>query len=119
MLRKGCGVLLAAAVAIGSFSIGTAVADELKVDNLPADPKAYRTQVDQIIGKVDTLIGKLNGKGASPALLDLIQIRDNVLRELPKVENAPDGAKWTAKDARESVDAMLRLLKQQYEKASA
>jgi hypothetical protein len=67
---------------------------------------------------VDALIGKLNGKGASPALLDLIQTRDNVLRELPKVESAPDGAKWTAKDARESVDAMLRLLKQQYEKMS-
>jgi hypothetical protein len=118
MSMKGCRQWFMIAVAIGTLSVGAAVADELKVENLPADPKGYRTHVEQIISKVDALIGKLKNQGPSPALQDLIQTRDNILREVPKVENAPDGAKWTSKEARESVDAMLRLLKQQYEKAA-
>lgn len=110
---------LVAGIAFGSMSVGVAMAEELKIDNLPGDPKAYRTQVERIIGQVDTLIAKLRGQGSSPALLDLLQTRDNVLREVPKVESAPDGSKWTSREARESVDAMLRLLKQQYEKTSS
>src|SRR5581483_11872673 len=111
MARKEYGQLLVAAAVIGWLSVGAAFADELKVENLPADPKAFRVQVDQIIDK-------LKDKGFSPALLDLIQTRDNIMREVYKVENAPDGSKWTSKEARASVDAMLRLLKEQYEKAS-
>ncbi len=118
MVRKGKGQLLVVAAVIGWLSVGTAFADELKVDNLPADPKAYRTQVDQIIRKVDDLINKLKDKGFSPSLLDLMQTRDNIVREIYKVENAPDGAKWMPNEARASVDAMLRLLKEQYEKVS-
>ncbi len=118
MDRKGSGPLLVAAAVIGWLSLGSAYADELKVENLPADPKAYRTQVDQIIRKVDSLIDQLKAKGFSPILLDLMQTRDNIMREIYKVENAPDGAKWMSNEARASVDAMLRLLKEQYEKAS-
>lgn len=118
MARKEYGQLLVAAAVIGWLSVGAAFADELKVENLPADPKAFRVQVDQIIRKVDGLIDKLKDKGFSPALLDLMQTRDNIMREIYKVENAPDGSKWMSKEARASVDAMLRLLKEQYEKAS-
>ncbi len=94
-------------------------AEELKVEGLPGDAKGFRAQIEQIIGKVDRLIEKLKGNSnASTLVLDLIQTRDNVLRELPKVENQPAGSKWTEKEARESVDWMLRLLKVQYDKAA-
>ena len=95
-------------------------AESLNVEGLPKDPKAYRAQVDQILKKVDGLIEKLKGNQKIPTavVLDLIQTRDNVPRELFKVENKPDGSKWSAQDMRESVDAMLRLLKAQYEKAT-
>ncbi|MGH7205887.1 MAG: hypothetical protein ACREI2_06725 [Nitrospiraceae bacterium] len=95
-------------------------AESLNVEGLPKDPKAYRAQVDQILKKVDGLIEKLKGSQKVPTavVLDLIQTRDNVTREIFKVENKPDGSKWSAQDMRESVDAMLRLLKAQYEKAT-
>jgi hypothetical protein len=94
-------------------------ADALTVDGLPKDPKPYRTQVDQILNKVDGLIDKLKGnQNAQPVVLDLIQTRDNVLREIPKVESTPDGSKWSLQEGRASVDAMLKLLKDQYDKAS-
>lgn len=95
-------------------------AEELKVEGLPSDAKGFRAQIEQIISKVDRLIEKLKGNPtASIIVLDLIQTRDNVLRELPKVENQPAGSKWTEKEARESVNWMLRLLKAQYEKAAS
>jgi hypothetical protein len=95
-------------------------AEELKVEGLPSDAKGFRAQIEQIISKVDRLIEKLKGNPkASVTVLDLIQTRDNVLRELPKVENQPAGSKWTEKEARESVDWMLRLLKAQYDKAAS
>ena len=95
-------------------------AESLNVEGLPKDPKAYRAQVDQILKKVDGLIEKLKGNQKIPTavVLDLIQTRDNVTREIFKVENNPDGSKWGAQDMRESVDAMLKLLKAQYEKAT-
>lgn len=99
-----------------------ALAAELNVNGLPSDPKAFRTQVEQIVGKVDSLINKLKDNkdaSAQAVLLDLIQTRDNILREVVKVESTPDGAKWGPKDMRNSVEAMLQLLKAQYEKASA
>jgi len=93
-------------------------AEELIVEGLPKDPKAYRAQVDQILKKVDGLIEKMKGnEKALPVVLDLQQTRDNVLREIYKVENKPDGSKWGAQEMRESVDAMLKLLKDQYDKA--
>ena len=94
-------------------------AEELKVEGLPIDAKGFRAQIEQILSKVDRLIEKLKGNpNASTMVLDLIQTRDNVLRELPKVETQPAGSKWTEKEARESVDWMLRLLKAQYDKAA-
>ncbi|MBI4402193.1 MAG: hypothetical protein HY581_11245 [Nitrospirae bacterium] len=132
MVRMTSGMLAFLVASLGFFSIwlggivgqpgvpGPAFAAEsLNVEGLPADPKAFRAQVDQILKKTDGLIGKLkDNKNAEAALLDLIQTRDNVLREIFKVENRPDGSKWTAKEARESVEAMLKLLKAHYEKAA-
>jgi hypothetical protein len=95
-------------------------AEEWTVDNLAHNPKLFRGQVEQIISRVDRLIDTLKGNpGASTMVLDLIQTRDNVLRELPKVDNQPAGSKWSEKEARESVEWMLRLLKAQYDKAAS
>jgi hypothetical protein len=114
------GALAAWPAGMGGPTAGVAAAAEaFSVDNLPKDPKAYRAQVDKIIGTVDGLIAKLKGnKQAEAALLDLMQTRDNILREIYKVENQPDGAKWTAAQMQDSVTAMLRLLKSHYEKAA-
>jgi hypothetical protein len=49
---------------------------------------------------------------------DLMMTRDNVAREIYKVQNKPDGSKWGA-EMRESVDDMLKLLAVQYEKATS
>jgi hypothetical protein len=104
---------------VGGAALALA-AEELKVEGLSSDAKGFRAQTEQIISKVDRLIEKLKGNpNASTLALDLIQTRDNVLRELPKVENQPVGSNWTEKEARESVDWMLRLLKVQYEKAAS
>ena len=111
--------LAGTAVRMGGADLALA-ADELKVEGLPSDAKGFRAQIEQIISRVDRLIEKLKGNSeASAMVLDLIQTRDNVLRELPKVETQPAGSKWTEKEARESVDWMLRLLKAQYDKAAS
>ena len=95
-------------------------ADALKIDELPKDSRQYRTQVEQILAKVDSLIGKLKGQPAAEAIvLDLIQTRDNVAREVAKIESGPGDAKWASQEMRESVQAMLKLLQDQYEKAEA
>jgi hypothetical protein len=105
---------------VGQRAPGVAVAAEsLNVEGLPKDPKAFRAQVDQIIGKVDALLAKLKSNPkATPMVLDLMQTRDNILREILKMEVTPDGAKWTLADGRASIEAMLRLLKEQYDKAA-
>jgi hypothetical protein len=93
-------------------------ADTLTIEGLPKEPRSYRAQVDQILKKADALIEKLRGKPeARPIVLDLIQTRDNILREISKVESRPDGSKWFDKEMRDSVDAMLKLLKSQYDRA--
>ena len=95
-------------------------ADALKIDELPKDSRQFRTQVEQILAKVDSLIGKLKGSPATEAVvLDLIQTRDNVAREVAKIESGPGDAKWASQEMRESVQAMLKLLQDQYEKAEA
>jgi hypothetical protein len=94
-------------------------ADTLNIDGLPKDPKAYRAQVEQILKKVDALTEKLKGnQNARPIVLDLLQTRDDILREIPKVESTPEGSKWSLQEGRDSVDAKLKLLKDQYDKAS-
>jgi len=111
--------LAGTAVRMGGADLAL-VAEELKVEGLPSDAKGFRAQIEQIISRVDRLIEKLKGNSeASAMVLDLIQTRDNVLRELPKVETQPAGSKWTEKEARDSVDWMLRLLKAQYDKAAS
>jgi hypothetical protein len=106
-------------VRMGGPDLALAV-EELKVEGLPRDAKGFRTQVEQIISRVDKLIEKLKGNPtASTMALDLIQTRDSVLRELPKVDNQPAGSAWSEKEARESVEWMLRLLKAQYDKAAS
>lgn len=103
----------------GSLGIASA-ADALTIEGLPKDPKAYRAQVDQILKKVDGLIDKLKDNSTATAIvLDLLQTRDDILREIPKVEVKPDGAKWTLQEGRESVDAKLKLLKALYDTAAA
>lgn len=98
---------------------GAALAAELNVEGLPKEPKAFRAQVEQILGKVDSLVAKLKGNASAlPVVLDLLQTRDNILREILKMEVTPEGAKWTLAEGRASVEAMLRLLAEQYEKAS-
>lgn len=100
---------------------GTALAAEsLNIEGLPKDARAYRAQVDQILRKVDGLIDKLKENESARALiLDLEQTRDNILREIPKMEIAPGDAKWGSQEMRDSVQQMLKLLKDQYEKAVA
>lgn len=95
-----------------------AAAESFNVDNLPKDAKEFRRSVDQIIKRVDGLLNKLKDKpDALTALMDLMQTRDNILREIEKLDSK-DGSKWTAGEARESVELMLKLLKAQYEKAA-
>jgi len=105
-------------VRLGALSVAVA-AESFNVDGLPKDPRAFRAQVDQIIGKVDALLAKLKSNPkATPMVLDLMQTRDNIRREILKMEVTPDGAKWTLADGRASVEAMLKLLKEQYDKAA-
>lgn len=93
-------------------------AETLNVDNLPKDAKEFRRSVDQIIKRVDGLLGKLKDKPeALTAWMDLVQTRDNILREIEKLDSK-DGSKWSASEARASVELMLKLLKAQYEKAA-
>ncbi len=114
-----CIILSTVFVSLPVWSVAAPAVDTINVEHLPKDPKDFRKHVDQIIGKVDGLVQKLKGnKNAESIVMDLLQTRDNVLREIPKVEGTPDGAKWLVKDMRESVEAMLKLLKVQYEKAA-
>ncbi len=109
-------VFMAAVVGMGPV---VSWADSLNVEGLPKDPAAYKAKVDEIIGKVDQVIGKLKGDQSKFAIVsDLMQTRDNVVREIFKVQNKPDGSKWGA-EMRESVDDMLKLLATQYEKATS
>jgi hypothetical protein len=104
----------------GRPGLAVATAESLNVDNLPKDPKEFRKQVEQILIKGDRLVEKLKATKtpqAVAAVLDLMQTLDNVRREIVKLDKF-DGAKWTEKEARGSVEAMLQLLKGQYEKAS-
>jgi outer membrane murein-binding lipoprotein Lpp len=98
---------------------GVAVAaDALKIDSLSSDPKQLRIQVDQLISKTDNLIAKLKTDPNNQAIvLDLLQTRDDILREIPKIDSAPGDAKWTAQEMRDSVLSKLKLLKRQYDKA--
>jgi hypothetical protein len=93
-------------------------ADVMKIDGLSSDPKQFRAQVEQLVNKTDTLIAKLKANPTHQAVvLDLMQTRDDILRELPKIDSAPGDAKWTAKEMHESVQSKLKLLKDQYDKA--
>jgi hypothetical protein len=100
---------------------GGACADELNVENLPKDPKEYRQAIEKIIVKVNALVEKQkNNKQAESSVLDVLQVRDNIFRELPKVEKTvPDGAKWWDAEGRSSVDKMLQLLKLRYDKLAS
>jgi len=99
---------------------GAEATEELKVEGLPQEPEAYKRQVDRIVERVDALIDKMSKeKSGEPALLELIQARDNVKEEALKVVYRPEEARWTTEEARESTDAMLKFMKAQYEKASA
>ena len=94
--------------------------DLLKIDGLSNDPKQFRVQVEQLITKTDALITKLRANPNHQAvILDLLQTRDDILRELPKIDSSPGDAKWTSKEMYESVQSKLKLLKDQYDKASA
>lgn len=113
-----CNAIFAMVILAGGVGVAPA-SDTLTIDGLPKDPRAYRTQVALIIKKADALIEKLKSKPeARTAVLDIMQTRDNILREISKVENRPDGAKWFDQEMRDSVDAMLKLLKSQYDKAA-
>jgi hypothetical protein len=93
-------------------------ADALKIEGLSNDPKQFRAQVDQILTKVESLIKKLKANPKAQALvLDLMQTRDDILREIPKIESAAGDAKWSSKEMYDSVQAKLKLLKEQYDKA--
>lgn len=96
-----------------------AAAEPLDVEGLPQHPEAYKQQVDRIVKRVDTLIDKVKAERAGePALLELVQARDNVQDEAVKVVYHPPESRWTTEEARESTDAMLRVLKAQYDKAA-
>jgi hypothetical protein len=105
MSNSGSGVALAA--------------DSLNIEGLSGDPRQFRIQVNQILSKADKLIEKLRKIPTAQAIaLDLMQTRDNILREIVKMDGSPGDAKWTAQEMRESVQAMLKLLKEQYDKAA-
>lgn len=102
----------------GMSRVGFA-ADALKIDELSSGPKEFHTQVDQLISKTESLIAKLGANPNNQAIaLDLLQIRDDSLREIPKIDSAPGDAKWTARVMIESVQSKLKLLKDQYDKAA-
>lgn len=93
--------------------------EPLNVEGLSQQPEAYKQQVDRIVNRVDTFIDKMKAeKAGEPVLLELMQARDNVQDEAVKVVYHPPESRWTTEEARESTDAMLRVLKAQYEKAA-
>ncbi|MFO0774509.1 MAG: hypothetical protein U0172_07595 [Nitrospiraceae bacterium] len=110
------GLLSLAVMGVG---MSASWADSLTVEGLPKDAAAYKGKVDEIIAKVDQAIGKIKGDASKFAVVsDLMMTRDNVMRELYKVQNKPEGSKWGA-EMRQSVDQMLQLLATQYEKATS
>jgi hypothetical protein len=91
----------------------------LNVEGLPEDPTAYRESVKGILDQTDRLIGKLKEDPSKEVVaLELIQARDNVYQEAYKIDHFPEGATWTAEEARANTDAMLKHLKTEYDKAS-
>jgi hypothetical protein len=107
-------------MSVSNSGSGVALAaDSLNIEGLPGDPRQFRSQVGQILTKADSLIKKLKANPSTQTIaLDLMQTRDNILREIVKMEGAPGDAKWTAQEMKESVQAMLKLLKEQYDKAA-
>jgi hypothetical protein len=94
-------------------------AEPLKIDGLPKAPQQFRAHVEQILASVDSLIEKLKKDPKNRAVvLDLLQTRDDILRELPKIDSKQGDARWTPTDMRESVESKLKLLKEQYDKAA-
>lgn len=118
---RGLMVRMVLLLAMGVCGLGAIAfaAEALKIDGLSHDPKQFRVQVEQLVNKTDGLIAKLRGNPEFQALvLDLLQTRDDILRELPKIDSAPGEAKWTGKEMMESVRSKLNLLKQLYDKGS-
>lgn len=116
----GLAVWLGGPAMPGSFGQPDALAAEsLNVEGLPENPTAYRESVKQILDRVDRLIDKLKEDQSKEVLaLELIQARDNVYQEAYKIDHFPEGASWTAEEARANTDAMLKNLKSEYEKAA-
>ena len=104
----------------GSVGSSAALAAEsLNVEGLPENPTAYRQSVRQILDRTDRLIDQLKEDPSKEVVaLELIQARDNVYQEAYKVDHFPEGAAWTAEEARANTDAMLKNLKAEYEKAA-
>ncbi len=118
-LLSAASVLFFAALSVAWWPGLVTAAEPLKIDGLPKEPRQFRAQVDQILTRVDALITKLKADPRNRTIvLDLLQTRDDILREIVKIESAPGDAKWTAREMRESVEAKLKLLKEQYDKAS-
>jgi hypothetical protein len=119
MVRRVLPLVMGVSILVCGIGAIALAAEAMKIDGLSKDPKQFRVQVEQLLNKTDTLIAKLRGNPAyQAAVLDLLQTRDDILRELPKVESAPGDAKWTAEEMMESVQSKLKLLKEQYDKAS-
>jgi len=94
-------------------------ADVLKIAGLSHDPKQFRTQVEQLISKADSLIAKLKADPNNQAVvLDLMQTHDDILPEFPRIDSAPGDAKLTAQEMCARVESKLKLLKDQYDKAA-
>lgn len=119
MVRRVLPLVMGVSILVCGIGAIALAAEAMKIDGLSKDPKQFRVQVEQLLNKTDTLIAKLRGNPAyQAAVLDLLQTRDDIFRELPKVESAPGDAKWTAEEMMESVQSKLKLLKEQYDKAS-
>lgn len=113
-------VLMSTLALVGMVALHQGPASaEIDLDGLSDNPKQFRAQVEQLVASADAMMTKLQNKTEHEALvLDLQQTRDDILRELPKVESKPGEAQWTTEEMVESVKSKLRLLKDQYEKAS-
>lgn len=80
-------------------------ADMLTVGVPTHDPRQFRVHVEQIVSKLDALIEQLRGRPNSRAIiLDLLQTRDALLREVPNIDSALGDAKWNQKEMPESVE---------------
>lgn len=118
-LRMMLPVAIIMGVLVCGFGARAFSAEALKIEGLSHDPKQFRVQVEQLVSKTDNLVAKLKANPNNQAIvLDLLQTRDDILRELPKIDSAPGDARWTSKEMIESVQSKLNLLKQLYDKAS-